>query len=135
MARKGIGRLSCANLGPTLLLVSKRTRHPFVAALIDWRLFENPFINLSDIYVPMAEFDDAHDLFDELPELCSALAENVTGGEETGRKARLQAAWDAYDRLHRQENSNVSPGQTRQATFSRHLPCTVTGRHLQQWPV
>ena len=134
--QKGIGRLSCANLGPTLLLISKRTKHPFVAALIDWRLFENPFINLSDIYVPMAEFDDAHDLFDELPELCSALAENVTGGEETGRKARLQAAWDAYDRLHRQENSNGSPRTNPSSDIlstSSHAP--LTGRHLQQWPV
>lgn len=43
--QKGIGRLSCANLGHTLLLVSKRTTSPFVAALVDWRLFENPFSN------------------------------------------------------------------------------------------
>ena len=56
----------------------------------------------------MAEFDEAHDLFDELPELCSALAENVTGGEEARRKARLQAAWDAYDRLYLQEDSSGS---------------------------
>ena len=134
--QKGIGRLSCANLGPVLLLVSKRTKHPFVAALIDWRLFENPFINLSDIYVPMAEFDGAHHLFEELPDLFSALAENVTGGDEAGRKARLQSAWDAYDRLHHQEDRNgtrrTNPSSDILSTVS-HVP--FTSRHLQQWPI
>ena len=134
--QKGIGRLSCANLGLYWLLVSKRTRHPYVAALIDWRLFENPFINLSDIYVPMVEFGDAHDLFGELSNLFSALAENVTGGDEAGRKARLQSAWDAYDHLHLQEDSNggrrANPSGDILSTAS-HVP--FTSRHLQQWPV
>src|SRR4051812_7622209 len=31
--QKGIGRLSCANLGPVLLLVSKRKNQNFIAAL------------------------------------------------------------------------------------------------------
>ena len=133
--QKGIGRLSCANLAPVLLIVSKRTKQSFIAALIDWRLFENPFINLSDIYVPMAEFDEAHDLFDELPELCSALAENVTGGEEAGRKARLQAAWRAYDRLLQEESNGsrrTNPSSDILSTVS-HAPFTT--RHLQQWAV
>ncbi len=38
--QKGIGRLSSAALGPLLLIISKRRTYPFVAALIDWRLFE-----------------------------------------------------------------------------------------------
>src|ERR1017187_4325566 len=42
--QKGIGRLSSAALGPLLLLVSKRRTEAFVAALTDWRLFENPFL-------------------------------------------------------------------------------------------
>ena len=33
--QKGIGRLSCANLGPLLLLVSKRKGIPFIATLVD----------------------------------------------------------------------------------------------------
>ena len=58
--QKGIGRLSCANLGPLLLLVSKRVLHPFVAALLDWRLFENPFLNLSDIHQSSGRDDALH---------------------------------------------------------------------------
>ena len=134
--QKGIGRLSCANLGPILLLVSKRTKQPFVAALIDWRLFENPFINLSDIYVPMAEFDEADNLFEELPELCSTLSENVTGGEESERKTRLQASWAAYDRLYIEGNNGdfglTNPSQDILSSVSR---VQFTNRHLQQWPV
>lgn len=51
--QKGIGRLSSAALGPLLLIVSKRRKEPFVAALIDWRLFENPFLYLHDVEVPV----------------------------------------------------------------------------------
>src|SRR5690554_4213134 len=46
--QKGIGRLSSANLGPLLLLISKRRDEDFVVAIIDWRIFENPFLTLSD---------------------------------------------------------------------------------------
>ena len=97
--QKGIGRLSCANLGPLLLLVSKRRRTPFVAALVDWRLFENPFVNLSDIFVPVAEFAEFEQVFEQLPDLTEALSENVTGGEDEARKHRIREAWAASDEL------------------------------------
>lgn len=51
--QKGIGRLSCAAMGSLLLLVSKRETKPFVASLIDWRIFENPYLILSDIELPV----------------------------------------------------------------------------------
>lgn len=47
--QKGIGRLSSANLGPLLLVASKRKDKSFVAAPLDWRIFENPYLVLSDI--------------------------------------------------------------------------------------
>ena len=134
--QKGIGRLSCANLGPILLLVSKRTKYPFVAALIDWRLFENPFINLSDIYVPSTEFEDAGELFQELPELFSALSENVTGGEEVERKGRLEAAWSAYDRLVIEEHgSDVRVRGPSEEILSSFSDVPFIDRHVLQWPV
>ena len=101
--QKGIGRLSCANLGPVLLFVSKRGAHPFVAALLDWRLFENPFVNLADVHVPITEFKNKEDLFRLLPELVQELKQNVLGGEDKTRSARLKAAWNAYDELYRAE--------------------------------
>ena len=136
--QKGIGRLSCANLGPVLLLVSKRRDSPFVAALLDWRLFENPFINLSDVRIPVTEFDDKEQLFALLPELTEGLAENLSGGDEEGRSARLKAAWKAYDRLVADEqesgvsNRLVAPSAALSATIER---VHFEPNHLAQWPV
>ncbi len=136
--QKGIGRLSCANLGPVLLLVSKRKADPFVAALLDWRLFENPFINLGDIRIPVTEFDEREQLFALLPELTAGLAENLTGGEEEGQAARLRAAWEAYDRLVAEEQANgvsnrlLAPSKAIAGTIER---IQFEPRHLAQWPV
>jgi signal transduction histidine kinase len=66
---KGIGRLSTAFLAPVTLIVTKKKDTRFSAALIDWRLFENTYLSLHDIKVPMSEFDS----LDQLRELCSAL--------------------------------------------------------------
>jgi len=101
--QKGIGRLSCANLGPILLLVSKRTNSDFVAALIDWRLFENPFLNLSDIYLPVVDFSEKMQLFGHFPALVAELKENVTGGSDEDRRLRILAAWSAFDDWHAEE--------------------------------
>lgn len=136
--QKGIGRLSCANLGPVLLLVSKRQTHPFVAALLDWRLFENPFINLGDIQIPVTEFEAKEQLFELLPELTKGLEENLSGGEEQGRSARLKAAWDAYDRLFAEEvesgvsNRLIAPSKALSKTINR---IEFDASHLAQWPV
>ena len=136
--QKGIGRLSCANLGPLLLLVSKRKKDPFVAALIDWRLFENPFINLSDIFIPTVEFNKAEHLFVQLPDLAKSLSENVTGGTEESRKERVQFAWASFDALHQEEhkwnplNGSSLPSRQILSTISR-IPFDI--RHLQQWSV
>ena len=135
--QKGIGRLSCANLGHTLLLVSKRKTAPFVAALVDWRLFENPFSNLSDIFIPIAEFSSAGDLFGLLPELAASLAENVTGGRERARRDRLRSAWTAFDELSahepRGDGAAVEPPSIAILSTIRKLP--YRRHHLQEWPV
>lgn len=136
--QKGIGRLSCANLGPLLLLVSKRKRAPFVAALLDWRLFENPFMNLSDIFVPVTEFEDFEEIFDEIPGLAASLAENITGGDEEGRKQRIKEAWSAFDDLLREEarindsNRHSMPSLAILAAISGNV---FVPRHFREWPV
>ena len=134
--QKGIGRLSCANLGPILLLVSKRRRTSFVAALVDWRLFENPFINLSDVFIPIAEFEEKEELFEQLPGLIAALAENLTGGMEEERGKRLREAWAAYDRSYFEELEEG--GSNKLCAPSEEVKATIAGidfqpRHLEQW--
>uniref|UniRef100_UPI0035C74384 ATP-binding protein n=1 Tax=Serratia quinivorans TaxID=137545 RepID=UPI0035C74384 len=98
--QKGIGRLSSANLGPLLLVVSKRKDANFVAALIDWRIFENPYLLLSDIEIPVTQFNSKEDLFKILPQLFERLKENIVGeASDDKRSNRLRFAWETYDKV------------------------------------
>lgn len=138
--QKGIGRLSCANLGPLLLLLSKRSSEPFVAALVDWRLFENPFLNLSDIRIPIVDFTELPRLFELLPDLRAGLVQNVTGDDpsDDGRAKRLQAAWKANDELRRAElDANGDEGfrLPSQAILEDVADLGFERRHLSTWSV
>jgi signal transduction histidine kinase len=136
--QKGIGRLSCANLGPILLLVSKRRNSSYVAALVDWRLFENPYINLADIFIPVTEFAERDELFAQLPDLTASLAQNVIGGTEPTRRERLRSAWAAYDELYRQELEEGSSNKLEVPSvdvLTTIAKISFEPRHLLQWPV
>lgn len=107
--QKGIGRLSSANLGPLLLVVSKRKGENFVAALIDWRIFENPYLVLSDIEVPVAQFPDNKELFQLLPKLFDRLTDNIWGNPSDKKRAsRLNLAWETYDQLILENNPEAA---------------------------
>lgn len=130
--QKGIGRLSSAFLGPLLLVVSKRNDTPFTAALIDWRLFENPFLYLQDIEVPVVEFDAKEQVFEQLPAMFESLRGNLRGtGRDGARDQRIAKAWQGFDAL---EASEAKPS-TRDA-MERILEATVFDRrHFGQWPL
>ena len=59
MGEKGIGRLAVAAIGPVTLLVSRAIRQDgargIVTALIHWKLFEQPGIDVSSIVIPLRE--------------------------------------------------------------------------------
>lgn len=136
--QKGIGRLSCANLGPILLLVSKRSGEPFVAALLDWRLFENPFLNLADVQIPVIDFEAKGELFASLPELSRALGENLSGSSDEARAERLAAAWRAYDDLYRSEAADGTTNKLRppsESIVEDIAAVAFEDRHLDEWPV
>ncbi|MCI2400813.1 ATP-binding protein [Aliiroseovarius subalbicans] len=103
--QKGIGRLSSAHLGPLMLLISKSHEcGTFVALLIDWRVFENPFLILSDITTPVVEASSIDAVFEELPDLVSAVRENIAPEVpknatdfESARAARIREAWRLFD--------------------------------------
>lgn len=136
--QKGIGRLSCANLGPILLFVSKRRQQPFVAALVDWRFFENPFLNLSDIQIPVVEFATRDELFELLPLLVEGLAKNLSDPADPARASRLNSAWKDYDHLYETEhaegvsNKLGAPSSELRATID---DLSFEPRHVAQWPV
>ena len=136
--QKGIGRLSCANLGPLLLLVSKRSQSSFVVSLIDWRLFENPYIDLAEITFPWTEVETFELIFDQLPDLASSLSENVAGGTDLLRKDRIRSAWAASDRLHSAEPISGGPHAPEALShqiLSDILQTRFSPRHLHEWPV
>lgn len=130
--QKGIGRLSSAYLGSLLLLISKRSDTSFVAALIDWRLFENPFIYLHDIKIPLVEFDDRDELWLHLPDLFDSLMGNIWGDRiDIERDGRIAKAWKEFDSLE-QKSGRAS---TREAIETALIETTFSERHLATWPV
>ncbi|MCR9541462.1 ATP-binding protein [Vibrio alginolyticus] len=95
--QKGIGRLSSAALGPLLLLISKRKNSKYVASLIDWRIFENPYLYLDDIRIPISEFEAFSHVLEELPQMFDVLMGNVWGDSDSEeRNSRLLSAWEQF---------------------------------------
>lgn len=130
--QKGIGRLSAAALGPLMLLISKRDSSLFVAALVDWRLFENPFLFLADIKIPVVEFASPSDLLPLVDKMFDRLMGNIWGdNDDLSRKARLERAWADFEKLEKAENKN----STRAAIEAVLLKASITERQLNHWAV
>ena len=130
--QKGIGRLSSAALGPLLLVVSKRRTEPFVAALIDWRLFENPFLYLQDIELPVVEFFEKAEILGLLPSMFDRLMGNLWGGgNDKDRDSRIALAWENFDNLEKNEDRPL----TRERIEQVIIGTTFIERHFEQWPV
>lgn len=59
LGEKGIGRLAIASIGPQVLVLTRATRDgqlsDLTVALINWRLFELPGINLDELDIPILE--------------------------------------------------------------------------------
>lgn len=142
--QKGIGRLSSAALGPLLLMVSKKKNADFVVLLIDWRLFENPFLFLDDIKIPLEEFKTKEHLEKLLPAMFDELTSNIWGsakkeGEEERerferleRNERLEAGWKDFSELELEQGKEETT-QTRIADTIIHS--TFDDNHFQQWSV
>lgn len=130
--QKGIGRLSSAALGPLLLVVSKRRTESFVAALIDWRLFENPFLYLQDIEMPVVEFFEKTEIVELLPVMFDKLMGNLWGSNvDKSRDDRVALAWQNFDNLETQEGKPL----TREFIEKTIISTTFIQRHFEQWPV
>lgn len=136
--QKGIGRLSSAALGSLLMLVSKREGQPYVVALIDWRLFENPFLLLQDISIPVAEFELAEDLFDLQADLFETLMGNLWGdGKDVHRDQRINEAWSLHEEHERSNTPNRAKGwkSTKSKIEETVIENSFSRRHFNVWPV
>ena len=93
---KGIGRLSAAFIAPVTLAVSKKVGEPYAIAAVDWRLFENPFLALQDIQIPVEEFDRPDQIRKILPKLFNTLQENINPPEKAENTPYIKAAWKRF---------------------------------------
>lgn len=109
---KGIGRLSTAFLAPVTLVVTKKINTRYSVALIDWRLFENTYLDLRDIKVPMDQFDD----LSELPNVCSALQAELlknlalTPSEQSNSNKLLLEMWERFSENEKEAIQEASGG-------------------------
>lgn len=130
--QKGIGRLSVAYLGPTALTLTRRRGEPFVAALIDWRLFQNPYLRLDDVQVPVEEFVDTSDLSRIVARLRDGLIDNVWGStDDPQRRDRLQEAWSRFSSEERARGEEPTADRIE----SLVLAPLLQDRHVSTWPV
>jgi hypothetical protein len=122
---KGIGRLSAAFLAPVSLVVSKTRRDRFAAVLVDWRLFENPFLLIDDIRIPIVEFDEPADIAGVLRGMADIVRSNfgVTSGEAKrdpeSRVARLHDGWRKFTNYEHSQNLGTSTHEDLEAFWSR----------------
>jgi len=128
--QKGIGRLSCAALGHLALIVTKRASKSFVAALIDWRLFENPYLLLDDISLPIFEFSIKEELLKNLGGMRDVLIGNLWGHEsDPKRKKRIEDSWAQFDELEARQNRD----STRRGIEDVVISDVFSKRQLETW--
>jgi signal transduction histidine kinase len=131
---KGIGRLSAAYLGPVTLLISRHEKQPYVAGLVDWRLFENPYLTLSAIRVPVEEFSKPGDLAGLLPQMIRASADNL--GDANPRPDPLRHAWNKFSAQESEHGRDTTADRIRQLAGSAgEVTERIINDVLPQWGV
>ncbi|MEE4013430.1 ATP-binding protein [Roseibium sp. FZY0029] len=129
--QKGIGRLSSAKLGSVLLLITKYRNDPYVVALIDWRMFENPFLNLSDVAIAAGTFENKNEIFLSLPAFAETLTNSVMDRE--GEPNSIRQEWKRYDETWSNElpiRTSLPPSKKIIQSMKR-LP--FRSDHLSDW--
>lgn len=131
---KGIGRLSAAFLGPVTLLISKKKGADFVLGLVDWRLFENPYLTLSDVSIPVESLSNRTHLQQLISRMIQQSAENVKGGAEND--PTIAAAWKKFEKLEKAANHNPTAFQvTEMLSQSNELSKRICEEVLSNWSV
>lgn len=127
---KGIGRLSAAFIAPVAFVVSKKIGGNYVAAAIDWRLFENPFLAMDDIRLPIREFAQPEELEELIPGMYEVLLSNVQDEEDEERNTYLQGAWDRFSKYERAKGSAET---TAEVILARREYSDIVLRCLGEW--
>ena len=101
MGEKGIGRLAIALLGSQVLVLTRSEENKFNKQLtmcfINWRLFEQPELNIEDIEFPVKVINDG-----KLPskkDVSELLKENIVNISELKKKYSLNGLMDIIDEI------------------------------------
>jgi Histidine kinase-, DNA gyrase B-, and HSP90-like ATPase len=134
--QKGIGRLSSAHLGPLMLLVTKRKHQDMAAVLIDWRLFENPFLILTDIEIPVVTFGEISEIAQYVPLMAEALLENVLGtGKADERSERILTAWTNYDQAAKADTNSGDKSPPSKSIVAACRAFILQNQYMEPWGV
>lgn len=127
---KGIGRLSTAFLAPATLVLSKQETGGLSGVLVDWRLFENPYLALEDIVLPVRSFAAHGEVLAALPAMVDVLLDNVAPRDEHGER-QTTADWIRFG----EDETGQGRADAAKTLFDfwAHLP--IEQRHLDEWPV
>lgn len=77
LGEKGIGRFAIGALGSQVLVVSKQHGRPAVAALVSWKMFELPRVDLDEVPVGLVELDSDDLTAADVARLKAPIAEAV----------------------------------------------------------
>ena len=91
---KGIGLLYAAFLANVTFLVTKKLNGSFTSLLVDWRLFENPYLSFEDISIPFLEFDTIDEITIAFDLLKEELIKNVKFKKDENSIKRR--AWERF---------------------------------------
>lgn len=137
---KGIGRLSAAFLANVTFLVTKKLNGSFTSLLVDWRLFENPYLSFEDINIPFLEFDSMDEITVAFDLLKEELLQNIEFKEKKDEDENLQLkrlikerAWIRFseDELEDNEPETLITTQNRILNFC--LNSVLDDRAITQW--
>lgn len=127
---KGIGRLSAAFLAPATLVLSQQAGGPISAVLVDWRLFENPFLSLDQITLPVRTFADRAAVTDGVRAMADAIVANL-GATNEDDQLQLRAEWQRFTDVEVESGGRATAGAILE--FWTEMP--IVERHLEEWPV
>ncbi|MCE4542282.1 ATP-binding protein [Caballeronia sp. PC1] len=127
---KGIGRLSAAFLAPATLVLSQQADGPISAVLVDWRLFENPFLSLDQITLPVRTFGKRGEVAVGLRAMATAILDNLGERSATGDLI-LSPDWQRYTAAEQAAGAR----STAEAMIDFWSEMPISARHLEEWPV
>lgn len=129
---KGIGRLSAAFLANVTFLVTKKVEGTFTSLLVDWRLFENPYLSFEDISIPFLEFDSIEELPIAFNLLKEELIKNISF-ENDDKNDIKKRAWARFTEDELEANTLENFITTQNQILNFCINTTLDEKVIEPW--